>query len=108
MHDFFAKNERRRKKHCASKPRRGKSSGRCYRKPIPMIEDYAVNGMCLQLSAVGGDWYDYLRLGKRLWGIALGDVCGKGMAAALLMSATRSLRSEERRVGKECRSRWGR
>jgi len=56
-----------------------------------MIEDYAVNGMCLQLSAVGGDWYDYLRLGKRLWGIALGDVCGKGMAAALLMSATRSL-----------------
>jgi sigma-B regulation protein RsbU (phosphoserine phosphatase) len=57
----------------------------------PMIEDYAVNGMCLQLSAVGGDWYDYLRLGKRLWGIALGDVCGKGMAAALLMSATRSL-----------------
>jgi len=47
--------------------------------------------MCLQLSAVGGDWYDYLRLGKRLWGIALGDVCGKGMAAALLMSATRSL-----------------
>src|SRR5437588_5028177 len=57
----------------------------------PKIEEYAVNGMCLQLSAVGGDWYDYLRLGKRLWGIALGDVCGKGMAAALLMSATRSL-----------------
>jgi len=57
----------------------------------PMIKDYAVNGMCLQLSAVGGDWYDYVRLGERLWGIALGDVCGKGMAAALLMSATRSL-----------------
>ena len=57
----------------------------------PMIDDYAVNGMCLQLSAVGGDWYDYMRLGERLWGIALGDVCGKGMAAALLMSATRSL-----------------
>jgi phosphoserine phosphatase RsbU/P len=57
----------------------------------PMIEGYAVNGMCLQLSAVGGDWYDYVRMGDGLWGIALGDVCGKGMAAALLMSATRSL-----------------
>jgi phosphoserine phosphatase RsbU/P len=57
----------------------------------PMIEDFVVSGMCLQLSAVGGDWYDYMRLGESLWGISLGDVCGKGMAAALLMSATRSL-----------------
>ena len=32
----------------------------------PMIEDYAVNGMCLQLSAVGGDWYDYLRIADNL------------------------------------------
>ena len=43
------------------------------------------------MSAVGGDWYDYVELGDGFWGIALGDVCGKGMAAALLMSATRSL-----------------
>lgn len=57
----------------------------------PKIRGYAVTGMCLQLSAVGGDWYDYLRLDENLWGIVLGDVCGKGMAAALLMSATRSL-----------------
>jgi sigma-B regulation protein RsbU (phosphoserine phosphatase) len=57
----------------------------------PIIEDYVVNGMCLQLSAVGGDWYDYIRLDEKLWGIVLGDVCGKGMAAALLMAATRSL-----------------
>jgi sigma-B regulation protein RsbU (phosphoserine phosphatase) len=57
----------------------------------PTIEGYTVTGMCLQLSAVGGDWYDYLHIGGNVWGIALGDVCGKGMAAALLMSATRSL-----------------
>lgn len=57
----------------------------------PVISGYAVDGLCLQLSAVGGDWYDYLDLGNGVWGIALGDVCGKGMAAALLMSATRSL-----------------
>lgn len=57
----------------------------------PTIAGYRVDGLCLQLSAVGGDWYDYLRLDDESWGIALGDVCGKGMAAALLMSATRSL-----------------
>jgi sigma-B regulation protein RsbU (phosphoserine phosphatase) len=57
----------------------------------PTIAGYTVSGMCLQLSAVGGDWYDYLHIGGNVWGIALGDVCGKGMAAALLMSATRSL-----------------
>jgi phosphoserine phosphatase RsbU/P len=57
----------------------------------PVIPGYAIDGFCLQLSAVGGDWYDYVDLGDGFCGIALGDVCGKGMAAALLMSATRSL-----------------
>jgi sigma-B regulation protein RsbU (phosphoserine phosphatase) len=57
----------------------------------PVISGYAIDGFCLQLSAGGGDWCDYVELGDGFWGIALGDVCGKGMAAALLMSATRSL-----------------
>jgi sigma-B regulation protein RsbU (phosphoserine phosphatase) len=57
----------------------------------PAIPGYAVDGVCLQLSAVGGDWYDYIGLGQGKWGIALGDVCGKGMAAALLMAAARTL-----------------
>lgn len=57
----------------------------------PAIAGYSVCGKCLQLNAVGGDWYDYLPMDEHRWGIALGDVCGKGMAAALLMSATRSL-----------------
>lgn len=57
----------------------------------PVIPGYAIDGVCLELSAVGGDWYDYLHLNTENWGLALGDVCGKGMAAALLMAATRSL-----------------
>ena len=57
----------------------------------PAVTGYSIDGFCLQLNAVGGDWYDYMDLGEGFWGIALGDVCGKGMAAALLMSATRSL-----------------
>ncbi|MFO0957651.1 MAG: SpoIIE family protein phosphatase [Isosphaeraceae bacterium] len=40
-------------------------------------------------KVVGGDYYDYIALGDRCgqgWGIALGDVAGKGLPAALLMA----------------------
>ncbi|HYL93216.1 MAG TPA: GAF domain-containing SpoIIE family protein phosphatase [Alphaproteobacteria bacterium] len=57
----------------------------------PSLPGYRVEGNCLQVRAVGGDWYDYVPLDQNRLGIVLGDVCGKGMAAALLMSATRSL-----------------
>lgn len=44
-------------------------------------------GSCLPARGVGGDYYDFLTLGPHQLGIALGDVCGKGMAAALLMAS---------------------
>jgi catechol 2,3-dioxygenase-like lactoylglutathione lyase family enzyme len=46
--------------------------------------DYA--GMCVQARHVGGDYYDFLDLGRRRLGLVVADICGKGMAAALLMS----------------------
>lgn len=57
----------------------------------PTLAGYKIEGSCLQVRAVGGDWYDYVPLDQHRIGIVLGDVCGKGMAAALLMSATRSI-----------------
>ncbi|MCU1256007.1 MAG: hypothetical protein JWM83_2306 [Candidatus Angelobacter sp.] len=57
----------------------------------PSLAGYQVEGNCVQVRAVGGDWYDYVPLDDHRVGIVLGDVCGKGMAAALLMSATRSI-----------------
>jgi phosphoserine phosphatase RsbU/P len=57
----------------------------------PSLPGYKVEGNCVQVRAVGGDWYDYVPLDQNRVGIILGDVCGKGMAAALLMSATRSI-----------------
>lgn len=38
---------------------------------------------------VGGDYYDFLRLSDATLGIAIGDVSGKGMPAALLMATIR-------------------
>ena len=51
-------------------------------------------GMCLPARGVGGDYYDFIDLGNRNIGIALADVAGKGIAAALVMSVVQaSLRS---------------
>jgi serine phosphatase RsbU (regulator of sigma subunit)/predicted enzyme related to lactoylglutathione lyase len=46
--------------------------------------DYA--GICIQALQVGGDYYDFLDLGHGRLGLVVGDIAGKGMAAALLMA----------------------
>jgi serine phosphatase RsbU (regulator of sigma subunit)/catechol 2,3-dioxygenase-like lactoylglutathione lyase family enzyme len=46
--------------------------------------DYA--GVCVQARQVGGDYYDFLNLGRDRIGLVIGDIAGKGMAAALLMA----------------------
>jgi serine phosphatase RsbU (regulator of sigma subunit) len=43
-------------------------------------------GMCIQARAVGGDYYDFLNLGQERLGLVIGDIAGKGIAAALLMA----------------------
>ena len=57
----------------------------------PTVMGFRIAGTCLPCRAVGGDWYDYIALDDGRIGIVLGDVSGKGMAAALLMSSTRSV-----------------
>jgi len=44
----------------------------------------------LPMMGVSGDYYDFVSLGEGQVGLALGDVCGKGMAAALLMASVHS------------------
>ncbi len=43
-------------------------------------------GLCLQARQVGGDYFDFLDLGQQKLGLVIGDVSGKGIAAALLMA----------------------
>ena len=53
----------------------------------PIMDGYDFQGVSFSCYEIGGDYYDFIRLhnGKML--IALGDVSGKGTAAALLMSS---------------------
>ncbi|HWZ99153.1 MAG TPA: SpoIIE family protein phosphatase [Candidatus Dormibacteraeota bacterium] len=54
------------------------------RMPAAKTLEYA--GVCSQARHVGGDYYDFLDLGRGRLGLVIGDIAGKGMAAALLMA----------------------
>ncbi|MBL8174353.1 MAG: SpoIIE family protein phosphatase [Bryobacterales bacterium] len=53
---------------------------------LPVLRTLDYKGLCVEAGAVGGDYYDFLTLGPGRLGLVLADVCGKGMAAALLMA----------------------
>jgi serine phosphatase RsbU (regulator of sigma subunit) len=52
----------------------------------PPLQTLAYVGRCYPARAVGGDYYDFLDLGKGRLGLVIGDIAGKGIAAALLMA----------------------
>jgi sigma-B regulation protein RsbU (phosphoserine phosphatase) len=57
----------------------------------PYIPGFVISGLSVPAGAVGGDWYDFICFPDGRLGLVLADVSGKGMAAALLMSATRGM-----------------
>lgn len=65
----------------------------------PSIEGYDLAGVSIPAQSVGGDYFDYLPLDDYHLGIALGDVSGKGMPAALLMSNTQATLSGQAVLG---------
>jgi phosphoserine phosphatase RsbU/P len=52
----------------------------------PSMKTLEYAGSCQQARAVGGDYYDFLHLGGGRLGLVIGDISGKGIAAALLMA----------------------
>jgi len=58
---------------------------------FPAIEGLRYTGYCRAARGVGGDYYDFLGLDPHLLGIALGDISGKGISAALLMAQLQAL-----------------
>ena len=72
---------------------------RLFPQKLPLIQGLDYAGHCRPALGVGGDYYDFLALPKGNLGIAIGDVSGKGIAAALMMASLQaSLRSEATRA----------
>ena len=57
----------------------------------PVVAGFRISGTNLPARIISGDYYDYLDLGNRKFGIAIADVSGKGVPAGLLMAMCRSV-----------------
>ncbi len=64
---------------------------RLFPQTLPPMRTLEYTGLCRAARGVGGDYYDFLPLGNDRLGIALGDVAGKGISAALLMASLQAL-----------------
>ncbi len=62
---------------------------------LPRLAELDFAGRCRPARGVGGDYYDFLALPDGRLGLAIGDVSGKGIPAALLMASLQaSLRGQ--------------
>ncbi len=55
-------------------------------KSNPNVEGLDISGVSIPAQTVGGDYFDYIRLGPDRLLVVVGDVSGKGVSAALYMS----------------------
>ncbi len=60
---------------------------RLFPQNLPEIPALEYAGHCRPARGVGGDYYDFLALSSGRLGLAIGDVSGKGVPAALLMAS---------------------
>jgi len=59
---------------------------RLFPQTLPELQSLDYAGVCIQARQVGGDYYDFLDFGGQRLGLVIGDIAGKGIAAALLMA----------------------
>jgi len=66
----------------------------------PTLSGFEVAGRTVYCDETGGDYFDFIDIGGNRVGLAVGDVTGHGIGAALLMAAARGvLRSQAARHG---------
>ena len=69
----------------------------------PEVEGYQIAASSTPAREVGGDFFDFFKIGEGKLGLIIGDVTGKSVSGALIMSASRSvfrmLAEEELSVG---------
>ncbi|MDZ7360678.1 MAG: SpoIIE family protein phosphatase [candidate division KSB1 bacterium] len=60
-------------------------------KEQPKIAGFDIAGACLPALEVGGDYFDFVGMRDGKLGIAVGDVSGKGVPAAIYMTLTKGI-----------------
>uniref|UniRef100_UPI002ACD84CD PP2C family protein-serine/threonine phosphatase n=1 Tax=Chloroflexus sp. TaxID=1904827 RepID=UPI002ACD84CD len=74
---------------------------------MPRLPGYTIAARCIPAREVGGDFYDWHFPAPHLLNVTFGDVMGKGMSAALLMTTTRAvIRSVARDTSPEVNMRY--
>lgn len=63
---------------------------RLFPRSVPKLKSLELAGICIPGRYISGDYYDFVPLDARWTAIALGDVSGKGVSAALLMAGIQS------------------
>ena len=72
---------------------------------FPLVEGVEIEAICRAARSVSGDYYDFIQLDPTHVAIALGDISGKGISAALLMASLQAaLRGQLLTPGSEQRS----
>lgn len=57
----------------------------------PNLVGYDIAGICIPTDEIGGDYFDYIPLSNNRLGLAVADVSGHGIPAAMVMTAFRAL-----------------
>jgi len=57
----------------------------------PSMSGFDIDGVNMPARQMSGDYYGYIRVDDHRWGIAIGDVSGKGVPASLIMAMCRSV-----------------
>ncbi len=59
-------------------------------KQAPSLRGLELAGLCHPARIVSGDYYDFVSFGESRVALAIGDIAGKGISAALLMASIQS------------------
>jgi sigma-B regulation protein RsbU (phosphoserine phosphatase) len=60
-------------------------------KELPDNEKFTIAAAAISSRAVGGDFYDYFKIDENQHGLVIGDACGKGLPAAMLISQIQAM-----------------
>jgi phosphoserine phosphatase RsbU/P len=72
-------------------------------KALPSVPGVEIEAICKAARSVSGDYYDFIQLSPTHIAIAIADISGKGISAALLMASLQAaLRSLALAEGSEC------